>query len=107
MQKKDQLKLVHLPSGSVYMNWPKVIALTKGQVSNEPGRRSSPLHRVTCVQFSPDGSRLAIGNGRGRVLLYQVNHFTDYHERRYLEIQAKKQRNKMQRRQQDNEEEIR
>jgi U3 small nucleolar RNA-associated protein 18 len=106
-EKKDQLKLVHLPSGSVYMNWPKVIALTKEQVSNEPGRRSSPLHRVTCVQFSPDGSRLAIGNGRGRVLLYQVNHFTDYHERRYLEIQAKKQRNKMQRRQQDNEEEIR
>lgn len=85
------------------MNWPKVIALTKGQLSNDPGRRSSPLHRVTCVQFSPDGSRLAIGNGRGRVLLYQLNHFTDYHERRYQEIRAKKQQRKIRRTQQDSE----
>lgn len=95
-EKKDQLKLVHLPTGSVYMNWPRVIALNKQQQAAEPGRRASPLHRVTCVQFSPDGSRLAIGNGRGRVLLYQLNHFTDYHERRYRELQAKKEQHRRQ-----------
>lgn len=95
-EKKDQLKLVHLPTGSVYMNWPRLIALSKQQQAAEPGRRASPLHRVTCVQFSPDGSRLAIGNGRGRVLLYQLNHFTDYHERRYRELQAKKEQQRQQ-----------
>ncbi|RLV92790.1 U3 small nucleolar RNA-associated protein [Spathaspora sp. JA1] len=45
--KRDALRLVHLPSGSVYSNWP-----TSG----------TPLGRVTSVVFSPNNEMLAIGN---------------------------------------------
>ena len=45
--KRDALRLVHLPSGSVYSNWP-----TSG----------TPLGKVTSIAFSPNNEMLAIGN---------------------------------------------
>ncbi|RUP10416.1 hypothetical protein BC936DRAFT_140011, partial [Jimgerdemannia flammicorona] len=70
--KKDQFKLVrpslffslmvcvHLPSMTVFSNWP-----TSG----------TPLSYVNCFDFSPGGGYLAIGNDKGRVLLYRVGHY--------------------------------
>lgn len=58
--KRDALKLVHLPSGSVYSNWP-----TSG----------TPLGRVTAVTFSPNNEMLAIGNEAGKVTLWRLNHY--------------------------------
>jgi U3 small nucleolar RNA-associated protein 18 len=41
-------------------------------VSNWPTART-PLHYVTALSFSPGGGYLAIGNDRGRALLYRLN----------------------------------
>jgi len=60
--KKDAMRLLHLPSMTVFANWPT-------------GR--SPLHFVHSLAFSPNGGFLAIGNARGRVLLYRLHHYTD------------------------------
>lgn len=57
---KDSLKLVHLPSFSVFSNWPT---------------SKTPLHYVTSLAFSPHSGYLSVGNDRGRVLLYRLNHF--------------------------------
>ncbi|GAA5843255.1 hypothetical protein JCM5353_000721 [Sporobolomyces roseus] len=57
---KDQLKLVHLPSCSVFSNWPT---------------QQTPLHHVTCIDFSKGSEWLAVGNQRGKVLLYEVKQF--------------------------------
>jgi U3 small nucleolar RNA-associated protein 18 len=58
--KRDALRLVHLPSGSVYSNWP-----TSG----------TPLGKVTAAAFSPDNQLLAIGNEAGKVTLWRLNHY--------------------------------
>ena len=59
-QKTDQMKLVHLPSCTVFTNWPT---------------DRTPVRKVTCLDFSPGGAYLAIGNSRGRVLLYRLKHY--------------------------------
>lgn len=59
-EKRDQLKLVHMPSSSVFTNWPT---------------DRTPFNRIECLDFSPGGGYLAVGNNRGKVLLYQLNHF--------------------------------
>ena len=59
-QKRDRLKLVHLPSCSVFNNWPT---------------DRTPLGTVESLAFSPNGGYLAIGNHKGFVLLYQLEHF--------------------------------
>jgi U3 small nucleolar RNA-associated protein 18 len=51
---------IHLPSLTVFSNWP---------TSN------TPLHYVYSTAFSPNSGFMAIGNDRGKVLLYRVNHF--------------------------------
>jgi U3 small nucleolar RNA-associated protein 18 len=51
---------VHLPTCSVYQNWPT---------------QQTPLHNVTCVDFSKGSEWLAVGNQRGKVLLYEVKQF--------------------------------
>lgn len=56
----DQLRLLHLPSQSVFTNWPT---------------DKTPLRKVSCVDFSPQGGYMVAGNDRGRVLLYRLNHF--------------------------------
>ncbi|KAF9957939.1 U3 snoRNP protein [Modicella reniformis] len=59
--RKDQLKLVHIPSLKVFPNWP-----TSG----------TPLSYVTSLTFSPKSGYLAVGNDRGKVLLYRLNHYS-------------------------------
>ncbi|KAG1746973.1 WD40-repeat-containing domain protein [Suillus lakei] len=59
--KKDQMRMVHCPSLTVFGNWPT---------------SSTPLGHVTSVDFSRESEYLAIGNTRGRVLLYQLRHFS-------------------------------
>ncbi|PPQ68341.1 hypothetical protein CVT25_007590 [Psilocybe cyanescens] len=58
--KKDAMRLVHLPSLTAFSNWPT---------------SSTPLGHVTAVDFSARSEYVAIGNTRGKVLLY---HLKDY-----------------------------
>ncbi|KAN0060704.1 U3 snoRNP protein [Thecaphora frezii] len=58
--KKDVLKLVHFPTMKVFSNWP-----TSG----------TPLGHVTAVDFSRGSQYMAIGNGKGKVLLYALRHY--------------------------------
>lgn len=58
--KKNSLKLVHIPSFTVFSNWP-------------PSNRS--LHYPRCLDFSPHGGFMAMGNAGGKVLLYKLHHY--------------------------------
>ncbi|CAN6469603.1 unnamed protein product [Victoria cruziana] len=58
--KRDSIKLVHVPSLSVFSNWP-------------PFKHN--LQYVQCIDFSPGGGLLALGNAAGRVLLYKLHHY--------------------------------
>jgi len=58
--KKDCLKLVHLPSCTVFANWPQ---------------EKTYLQKAQAIDFSPDGSKMAIANAKGRVLLYSLSQF--------------------------------
>lgn len=55
--KKDALRVVHVPTLQTYANWP-----TAG----------TPLGHVTTLDFSSESQYMAIGNSRGRVLLYSL-----------------------------------
>lgn len=57
---KDALKFVHLPSLTVFSNWPTA---------------RTPLHYVSAMDFSPSSGYFAVGNARGRVLLYRLTHY--------------------------------
>ncbi|KAF5385594.1 hypothetical protein D9757_006757 [Collybiopsis confluens] len=59
-EKKDGMRLVHLPSLTAFSNWPT---------------SSTPLGHVTALDFSARSEYLAIGNTRGRVLLYHLKNF--------------------------------
>ena len=54
---KDAFRLVHLPSCTVYRNWPT---------------HQTALGRVTAVAFSPDSSLLAVANDAGKLRLWNV-----------------------------------
>ncbi|CAG8474312.1 12784_t:CDS:2 [Dentiscutata erythropus] len=58
--KKNQLKLVHLPSLNVFPNWPNNL---------------TPLNYVQCFDFSPASGYIAIGNDKGKALLYRLRHY--------------------------------
>jgi U3 small nucleolar RNA-associated protein 18 len=58
--KRDSLRLVHVPTQTVFQNWPT---------------SKTPLHYVHCSAFSPGSGYFAVGNARGRVLLYRLQHF--------------------------------
>lgn len=60
--KKNALKLVHLPSYTIFSNWPS---------------QQTPLHYVHSLDFSPGGGYLAVGNAVGRVLLYRLRHYAN------------------------------
>lgn len=60
VMKQDALKLVHAGSGTVFQNWPTA---------------KTPVQRLSAVSFSRRGGLLAMGNERGRVLLYRVKHY--------------------------------
>ncbi|KAI3506830.1 hypothetical protein L1887_21395 [Cichorium endivia] len=58
--KKNSMKLVHVPSFTVFSNWP-------------PSNRA--LQYPRCLDFSPGGGMMAMGNAAGHVLLYKLNHY--------------------------------
>jgi U3 small nucleolar RNA-associated protein 18 len=58
---KDALRLYHLPTQRVVKNWP---------TSN------TPLGYVSAVSFSPRGRHIAIGNAKGKVLLYRLEDYS-------------------------------
>ncbi|PWA41616.1 WD40 repeat-containing protein [Artemisia annua] len=58
--KKNSMKLVHIPSYTVFSNWP-------------PSNRTLQFPR--CLDFSPAGGMMAMGNAAGHVLLYKLNHY--------------------------------
>lgn len=51
---------VHLPSLTVFSNWPT---------------SQTPLHYVSTMDFSPHSGYLAAGNDKGKVLLYRLHHY--------------------------------
>ncbi|KXX77897.1 hypothetical protein MMYC01_205036 [Madurella mycetomatis] len=55
--KKDALKLVHLPSCTVYRNWPT---------------EQTPLGRITAVAFSAGSDVLAVANDVGKIRLWEI-----------------------------------
>eukprot|EP00535_Pseudo-nitzschia_heimii_P003969 CAMPEP_0197179694 /NCGR_PEP_ID=MMETSP1423-20130617/4555_1 /TAXON_ID=476441 /ORGANISM="Pseudo-nitzschia heimii, Strain UNC1101" /LENGTH=597 /DNA_ID=CAMNT_0042629639 /DNA_START=78 /DNA_END=1871 /DNA_ORIENTATION=- len=54
------MKLLHVPSRTVFSNWPTA---------------QTPLSYVWSTSFSPGSKFLAIGNDKGRCLLYKLNHY--------------------------------
>lgn len=57
VHKKDALRLVHLPSCTVYRNWPT---------------EQTPLGRVTAVAFDGRSEILAVGNDVGKVRMWEI-----------------------------------
>lgn len=55
--KKDALKLVHLPTCTVYRNWPT---------------EQTPLGRITTVAFSQQSNLLAVGNDAGKIRMWEI-----------------------------------
>ncbi|KAF7818388.1 U3 small nucleolar RNA-associated protein 18-like protein [Senna tora] len=58
--KKSSLKLIHIPSYTVFSNWP-------------PPNKS--LGYPLSLDFSPGGGFMAVGNAAGKVLLYKLHHY--------------------------------
>jgi U3 small nucleolar RNA-associated protein 18 len=56
----DSMKLVHVPTGTVFSNWPTA---------------NTPLGYVWSTSFSPGSKFLAIGNDKGKCLLYKLQHY--------------------------------
>jgi len=54
---KDALRLVHLPSCTVYRNWPT---------------DQTPLGRISSVAFGSQSDMLAVGNDVGKVRLWEI-----------------------------------
>ncbi|KAM0403011.1 hypothetical protein ACHAO7_004127 [Fusarium culmorum] len=55
--KKDALRLVHLPTCTVYRNWPT---------------DQTPLGRITAVAFGNQSDLLAVGNDTGKIRLWEI-----------------------------------
>lgn len=55
--KKDALRLVHLPSCTVYRNWPT---------------SATPLGRITAVAFASESDMLAVANEAGKIRLWDI-----------------------------------
>ncbi|KAK8799519.1 hypothetical protein WA158_006068 [Blastocystis sp. Blastoise] len=64
---KDQLKVVHVPSMTVYSNWPTA---------------KTPLQYVSSLSFSHSSEYIAIGNDKGRVTLYSLPFYTNKRKER-------------------------
>ncbi|KAI3632072.1 hypothetical protein MIR68_009908 [Amoeboaphelidium protococcarum] len=60
--KRDQLRIVNSNSGQsiVYGNWPNL---------------NTPLGHVQCAEFSPSAGHFAVGNDKGRILLYRFSQY--------------------------------
>lgn len=60
-REKNSMKLLHVPTATVFSNWPT---------------SKTPLQYVWSMDFSPQSKFLAIGNDKGRCLLYQLQHYS-------------------------------
>ncbi|CAI9776076.1 unnamed protein product [Fraxinus pennsylvanica] len=58
--KKKSLKLVHVPSFTMFSNCPPL---------------TQTLHHTNCLDFSPHGGFMALGNSAGKVFLYKLHHY--------------------------------
>lgn len=58
----DALRVLHVGAGTAFSNWPTA---------------RTPLHAVSTAAFSPHSGYLSVGNDRGRVLLYRLNHYAE------------------------------
>ncbi|PGH19048.1 hypothetical protein AJ79_00082 [Helicocarpus griseus UAMH5409] len=56
--KKDALRLIHLPSCTVYKNWP---------TSN------TPFGRISAVAIAPTSDMLAVANEQGKIRLWEIH----------------------------------
>ncbi|KAL5199040.1 hypothetical protein ABZP36_002552 [Zizania latifolia] len=59
-KERNGMRLVHVPSLTVYQNWPG------------PG---FSLHYPRCLDFSPGSGFLSVGHAGGKVLLYKLHHY--------------------------------
>ncbi|CAI5529420.1 unnamed protein product [Closterium sp. Naga37s-1] len=81
-EQRDSLRLVHVPSRSVFFNWPteRTALQFVHAVEFSPhsgylavgNRRGKYVH---ADDFSPHSGYLAVGNRRGMVLLFQLRHY--------------------------------
>ncbi|CAN0023203.1 unnamed protein product [Choristocarpus tenellus] len=58
--KRDALKVVHMPTGMLFTNWPT---------------ERTPVRYPFAIDFSPSSGYLAVGNDRGQALLYRIRHY--------------------------------
>lgn len=58
--KKNGMKLIHVPSFTAFSNWPMP---------------NKSLGYPRCLDFSPGGGFMAVGNAAGKVLLYKLHHY--------------------------------
>ncbi|XP_046552431.1 U3 small nucleolar RNA-associated protein 18 homolog [Haliotis rubra] len=58
------LKLVHFPSLQVFSNFPE--------------QTDRQLQVPKCLDFSPNGGYMAVGNQKGQALLYRLKHYSEY-----------------------------
>jgi U3 small nucleolar RNA-associated protein 18 len=56
------LKLLHVPTATVFSNWPT---------------SKTPLKYVWSMDFSPKSRYMAVGNDHGKCLLYRLKHYWD------------------------------
>ncbi|KAK5968385.1 hypothetical protein GCK32_009786 [Trichostrongylus colubriformis] len=61
--KKNQVKLLHVASNTVFNNFPK---------------KHEKMSNVDCVEFSPHSGYLGIGCGNGQLILERMNYYEDY-----------------------------
>ena len=60
-RERNSMKLLHVPTATVFSNWPT---------------SKTPLNYVWSMDFSPQSKFLAIGNDKGKCLLYQLQHYS-------------------------------
>lgn len=61
-REKHGMKLLHVPTATVFSNWPT---------------SKTPLNYVWSMDFSPQSKFLAVGNDKGKCLLYKLMHYQD------------------------------
>lgn len=61
--KDNHLRLVHVASQTTFKNFPE---------------RNGKVTHARCVEFSPNGGYMAVGNDDGRLHVFEIHHFTDY-----------------------------
>ena len=59
-REKHGMKILHVPSKTVFSNWPTT---------------KTPLNYVWSMDFSPKSQFMAIGNDKGKCLLYRFQHY--------------------------------